>query len=103
MLETLKTSSLSVPVVEPLGTDITEGAEISEKLTVDVDKKFLNEKGINELTILVQNLGAVLKSPPASVVYMDRSNNHPPLTKQYIPPQPGSWCLPDSIDRSVFH
>ncbi len=34
-----------------------EGSEIPEKIAFNVDKKFLNEKGINELTILVQNLG----------------------------------------------
>ncbi len=34
-----------------------EGCEIPENVTFKVDKEFLNEKGINELTILVQNLG----------------------------------------------
>ncbi len=34
-----------------------EGCEIPEKITFNVDKKFLREKGPNELTILVQNLG----------------------------------------------
>lgn len=34
-----------------------EGCEVPEKITFNVDKKFLNEKGPNELTILTQNLG----------------------------------------------
>ena len=34
-----------------------EGCEVPEKITFNVDKKFLNEKGINELTVLTQNLG----------------------------------------------
>ncbi|HSA07111.1 MAG TPA: beta-galactosidase [Candidatus Gastranaerophilales bacterium] len=34
-----------------------EGSEIPENITFNIDKRFLNEKGPNELTILVQNLG----------------------------------------------
>ncbi len=34
-----------------------EGCEVPENITFKVDKQFLNEKGINVLTVLVQNLG----------------------------------------------
>lgn len=34
-----------------------EGCEFPEKITFNVDKQFLNEKGLNDLTVLVQNLG----------------------------------------------
>lgn len=34
-----------------------EGCEVPEKITFNVNKEFLNKKGVNELTVLTQNLG----------------------------------------------